>query len=122
MKIQFKFGSEIFTATLKDTPTAMKLKEALPCESKVETWGEEVYFEVPVSAALEPDATDVVEPGTVCFWSEGNALAIPFGRTPASRGDECRLVTKVNILGKIEGDAKRLAKVDAGQTAVVQTI
>ena len=119
-KIKLTFNSETFTAVLEDTPTAQKLLEALPCEAEVETWGEEIYFEVGVKSELEANATDVVDPGAVCFWVQGSSLAIPFGKTPASRGDECRLVTKVNILGKLEGDAKRLKNVKAGDGVKVE--
>ena len=71
-------GGEVL-ARLEETPTAQRLLEALPCASEASTWGEEVYFEVPVEAALEPDARQVVDPGTVCFWVQGRSLAIPFG-------------------------------------------
>lgn len=106
-------GGEIF-AQLQDTPTSSALISALPFESTASTWGEEVYFSAPLSVKLEPDARDVVEPGTVCFWVQGNSLALPFGPTPASRGDECRLVTRVNILGELEGDPQQLAKIADG--------
>ncbi len=108
-------GGEL-TAVLADTPTARQLIEALPCSSRAQTWGEEVYFSLPVAATLEADAVQVVDPGTVCFWVEGSSLALPYGPTPASRGSECRLVSKVNILGKLEGDPRLLAKVADGVT------
>jgi hypothetical protein len=73
-----------------------------------------------VEATLEPEARQVVEPGTVCFWVQGRSLAIPFGRTPASRGDECRLVTEVNILGRLEGDARALAAIKDGDRLEVE--
>jgi hypothetical protein len=81
-----------------------------------------VYFEVPVEAALAPDARQVVEPGAVCFWVQGSSLALPFGPTPVSRGDECRLVTEVNVLGRIEGDPKELGKVRAGEVIRVERV
>jgi hypothetical protein len=107
-------------AELKDTPTARALLDSLPCDSSANTWGDEVYFEVPVSAKLEADAQQVVDPGTVCFWVEGRSLALPFGPTPVSQRNECRLVTKVNILGKIEGDARALESVRSGDKISVQ--
>jgi len=64
----------------------------------------------------------VVEPGTVCFWVEGNALALPFGPTPVSRGDECRLVTSCNVLGAIEGDPRQLGKVRQGAAIRVELL
>ena len=111
MRIRISWSQGEVTALLKNTPTARRLMDALPRESDAHTWGDEVYFSVPVETELEPDARQVVDPGTVCFWVEGQSLAIPFGPTPISRGDECRLVTEVNILGKLEDDPSRLGSV-----------
>jgi hypothetical protein len=116
-KITIAWGSSLLEAELDDTPTARALVDALPFEGSANTWGEEVYFEVPVKARLEPDARQVVDPGTVCFWVEGNSLALPFGPTPVSKGRECRLVTEVNVLGRITGDPRLLKSVKDG-TAV----
>lgn len=80
------------------------------------------HFSLPVRASLEPNARQVVDPGTVCFWVEGNSLALPFGPTPVSRGNECRLVTKVNILGKLEDDPRRLSSVNDGDEITVVRI
>lgn len=110
------------TADLRDTPTVRQLLAALPCEAAANIWGEEVYFELPVRAASEPDAQQVVDAGTVCFWVQGSALALPYGPTPVSKGDECRLVTKCNVLGKIEGDPRQLKKVKDGATIRVERI
>lgn len=114
-------GGEV-TAYLRDTPTAGALLAVLPCQAQANTWGDEVYFEVPLKAPLEPDAQQVVDPGTVCFWVQGNSLALPFGPTPASKGDECRLVTRCNVLGKIEGDPRELNKVKQGTTVRVERL
>lgn len=108
-------GGEV-TANLRDTPTAKQLLAVLPREASANTWGEEVYFELPLEALLESDAQQVVDPGTVCFWVEGSSLALPFGPTPVSKGDECRLVTRCNVVGKIEGDPRRLKQVRQGVT------
>jgi hypothetical protein len=121
-KIRIRWPKGEVTATLEDTPTARKLLAALPCESKANTWGEEVYFSVPVKTQLEPDARQVVDPGTVCFWVQGSSLALPYGPTPVSEGEECRLVTAVNVLGRIDGDARRLAAVRDGSTVRVERI
>jgi hypothetical protein len=114
-------GGEV-TANLQDTPTAKQLVTALPCEGSAHTWGDEVYFEVPFKAVLESDAQQVVAPGTVCFWVQGSSLALPFGPTPVSKGDECRLVTPCNVLGKIEGDPRQLKKVKQGATIRVELL
>jgi len=115
MRLKFIFESLSLFASLNDTPTNQKLIKVLPEESAVHTWGEEVYFGMPVKAALEEDAKQVVDPGTLCFWVEGSSLAIPFGPTPVSKAGECRLVTRVNILGKLEGDPNLLKSVREGE-------
>ncbi len=121
-RIRISWPQNELAATLRDTPTVKKLLAALPCESSAQTWGDEVYFSVPVNSALEKDARQVVEPGTVCFWVEGQSLALPFGPTPVSEGYECRLVARVNILGKIDVDAKKLRTVKAGDRVRVEKI
>jgi hypothetical protein len=113
-RIRIAWPNGAASATLQDTPTARAPVAALPLKARAQTWGEEVYFEIPVKAALEPGAQQVVPPGTVCFWVEGGSLALPFGRTPVSEGDEPKLVTRCNVLGRIDGDPKQLASVRAG--------
>jgi len=119
-RIRISWPKGALTAVLRDTPTTQKLLAALPCESTANTWGEEVYFSVPVKAKLEPDARQVVDPGTVCFWVQGSSLALPFGPTPVSKADECRLVTEVNVLGAFEGDARKLKSVRDGDAVRVE--
>jgi len=114
MRIRIGFPRGEIFAELRDTPTAQALIDALPINSTASTWGEEVYFTTPVAVELESTARDVVDPGTVCFWVQGNALALPYGPTPASRADECRLVAKVNILGQVEGDPRELKHIRDG--------
>jgi len=120
MRIRITFGNLEFHAVLDETPTVSRLRRVLPCESRANTWGEEVYFRVPVEAQLEATATDVVEPGTVCFWVEGSSLAIPYGPTPASHADECRLVSRVNLLGRLEDQPSRLSRVASGDLVRVE--
>lgn len=120
VRIAWRAGEVI--ADLRDTPTAKKLLAALPCKTSAKTWGEEVYFGLPVKAQLEPDAQQVVDAGSVCFWVDGSALALPFGPTPVSRGSECRLVTKCNLLGKIAGDPRRLESVRDGDEISVEAV
>jgi len=114
VRIEISWESGRLTAIMNDTPTARLVWEALPHTASASTWGEEVYFELPVRAELEDDARQVVDPGTVCFWTGGNSLALPYGPTPASQGDECRLVTEVNVIGSIEGDPRALSSVRDG--------
>jgi uncharacterized protein len=118
-RIKISWPAGYLLASLRDTPTAAALLDALPCESSANTWGEEVYFSLPVKAKLEADAKQVVDPGAVCFWVQGSSLALPFGPTPVSQGDECRLVTKCNVVGAIEGDARTLAGVRDGDRVTV---
>lgn len=108
------------TATLRDTPTADRLVSSLPIESRANTWGDEVYFRVPFSAEAEPDAREVVEKGTVCFWLDGDAIALLFGPTPISEGDECRLISAANVVGMIDHDAEALRSVDSGDTIRIE--
>ena len=119
-KIRILAGKLQFEVALDDTPTAQALLEALPFESVAQTWGEEVYFEAPVNANLEPEARQTVEPGTVCFWVEGSALALPWGRTPISTDARPKLVSPCNVLGRILGDAQALAQVNSGDRVKVE--
>ena len=120
MQIRIQWPQGEITANLEDSPTSRALLYALPFESSANTWGDEIYFSVQLSADLEKDAQQVVDPGTVCFWMEGSALAIPFGPTPISEGNECRLITACNVLGKVEGDPKTLSSVISGAAISVE--
>ena len=122
MKLCLRFKSGKLEVELFDTPTARALLEALPFESRAQTWGEEVYFATPVRAALEKDARQIVDPGTVCFWTEGDAIALPYGRTPISTDERPKLASRCNVLGSIVGDPKRLAAVKGGETVRVEKL
>ncbi len=120
--IRIAWSGGAITVELRDTPTAKAVLAALPCQASANTWGEEVYFELPVKAELEPDAQQVVEPGTVCFWVEGSALALPYGRTPASKGTESRLVTRCNVVGKVVGEARQLRGIKDGAALRLEAV
>ena len=102
MKIRIAVSGHAFVVELKDTATSRALLEKLPFESKAQTWGDEVYFSTPVSAKLEADARQVVEPGTVCFWTEGDSVALPFGRTPISTDHRPKLANPCNVIGVLQ--------------------
>jgi len=122
MRISVSFQSLAVEVELADTPTSKALLDAMPFESKAQTWGEEVYFATPVSAKLEAGARQVVEPGTACFWTEGDALALPYGPTPISTDGRPKLASRCNVLGRIVGDPRRLAAVQPGQSVKVQRL
>jgi hypothetical protein len=121
MKLALRFKSARMEVELFETPTTKALVAALPFESTAHTWGEEVYFATPVTVALEREAKQVVEPGTVSFWTEGDALALPYGRTPASTDERPKLASRCNIVGKLVGDPRRLAAVKTGEKVVVES-
>lgn len=119
--LRIAFGELTVTVDLRDTPTAQAVLEALPFEAMAQTWGEEVYFTAPLRGLVrEPDARDVVELGEAAVWVEGSAIALGYGRTPVSRGDEIRLVAPVNVLGRAREDLRALAAVRDGDPVRVE--
>ncbi len=117
--VRFKAGAVEATAVLNDSSTADKVWEALPITSAGSTWGDEIYFRVPIEAE-EDEAQEVVNMGDVAFWPPGQALCLFFGPTPASRGDEIRPASPVNVVGRIEGDATIFKQVKSGATVTVE--
>ncbi len=113
-RIRFDFGALTLDAELLDTPTAKAIAAALPISSSVLTWGEEVYFDVPVEVKRETDARAVIVPGEIAYWPQGPAIAIGFGRTPISKGNETRLASPCNVFAKALGSVKVLGKVKTG--------
>lgn len=119
--IRVRAGAATLDIALDATPTAAALLKALPFQSIAQTWGEEVYFEAPVSVTLEAGARQTVDPGTVCYWVEGSSIALLYGRTPISGKDgKPKLVTPCNVLGRIVGDHRLLATVKSGDRIRVE--
>jgi hypothetical protein len=105
---------------LNEAETADLIWKGLPIESQINTWGDEIYFSIPIQAELEDTAREVVELGDMGYWPPGNAFCIFFGPTPNSRGDEIRPASSVNVFGKVVGDPKVLKGVRTGASVRVE--
>jgi uncharacterized protein len=112
-KIRITAGKVSATATLAESGTARALWDALPIEANGSTWGDEIYFSIPVRQP-EEDARETVELGDLGYWPPGTAFCIFFGPTPASRGDEIRPASPVNVLGRVDGDPLVFKQVASG--------
>ncbi len=102
------------TAELLETPTAKQIMQSLPLEASVNTWGDEIYFDVPLNLDLEPGARADVEVGELGYWPSGPAFCIFFGPTPMSAGEKPRAASEVNIFGSVTGDSTVLKSVSRG--------
>lgn len=120
MRVRIRWETGQIEGELNQSDTARAVYSALPCSARANTWGDEVYFPVGVSASLEPGARQVVEPGTICYWIEGSSIALPFGPTPISEGNECRLAAVVNVIGELDGDPSALSAVRDGDSILVE--
>lgn len=110
-QIAIRVGSLTMQAELNDTQTARQVADALPIRSGFSTWGDEIYFAIPIATELESDARDVVEMGDLGYWPPGNAFCIFFGPTPMSQAGEIRPASAVNLIGKVIGDATQFKAV-----------
>jgi hypothetical protein len=111
MKIKIKIGSLSMDAELNDTATATKVADALPITASFNTWGDEIYFSIPVNSQLDDSAKEVVEMGDLGYWPTGKAFCIFFGPTPTSSGGQIVPASAVNVIGKVSGDARLFKQV-----------
>jgi hypothetical protein len=106
-------------AQLNDTETAWAIWDALPVTASASTWGDEIYFGIPVTVDLE-NGQEVVALGDLGYWPPGHAFCIFFGRTPASRGDEIRSASAVTVIGKVQGDPTMFKQVRGGSPVTIE--
>jgi uncharacterized protein len=120
MNIHIRIGQLTMEAELNDTPTAQKIAGTLPIHASFNTWGDEIYFSIPVTAELDDSARDVVDMGDLGYWPPGKALCIFFGQTPMSRPGEIRPASAVNIVGKVKGDATQFKQVMGERQVILE--
>ena len=119
--IRITAGPVSVRATLSETATSAAIRAVLPIRGQASTWGDEVYFAIPVDAH-EDDARAVVNVGDLAYWPPGSAFCIFFGPTPASRGSEIRPASPVNVVGRVEGDATVFRQVRDGTPVLIELI
>jgi len=113
-RIRIHAGTVSMPAELNDSPTAAAIYSTLPLEAAAQTWGDEIYFPIPVEQRLDDTAAEIVAVGDLGYWPTGRAFCIFFGPTPASRGDEIRPASAVNLVGRVLADAKAFRAVRDG--------
>ena len=113
-KILIRSGEIEMGAELNDSPTALALFNALPLPAEVSTWGDEIYFQVPIDRQLDSTAAESVQVGDLGYWPPARAFCIFFGPTPISRKGEIRPASAVNLIGKVIGDARAFRAVRDG--------
>jgi len=118
-QIRIKAGSVIALAELYNTKTADAIWQALPLDGNIHTWGEEIYFSIPLKLELEA-GQEVVSSGDLGYWPPGSAFCIFFGPTPMSRGGEIRAASPVDVFGSLVDDPKVFRKVKDGEKVVVE--
>lgn len=121
-KIRILISDVKVEAELNESKTAQLVWEALPIEAKANLWGEEIYFSTPVKAGLEEGSREVVSAGELGYWPTGKAFCIFFGPTPASRGDEIRAASAVNVIGKVLSDPKVFRKAKDGVKIILEKV
>ncbi len=120
-RIRITAGAVSAPAELVDSPTGRAIAAVLPIRAEANTWGDEIYFPVPVNEKLDETAAEVVEVGDLGYWPTGKAFCIFFGPTPASRGNEIRPASAVNLVGRVLGDARRFKAVADGEPVEIES-
>jgi len=120
MRIAIRIGTLSMEAELNETPTAQKIAAALPLRASFNTWGDEIYFAIPVDADLDDSAQDVVELGDLGYWPPGKAWCIFFGQTPVSQSGKIMPASAVNVIGKVLGDATQFKTVMREREVIVE--
>jgi hypothetical protein len=121
-KISISVGHVSVEAEMLDTPTAGQILQALPFQSAANVWGDEIYFDIPLSLDPEPEARADVAVGDLAYWPAGPAFCIFFGPTPVSTGDQPRAYSPVNVFGRVIGDAKQFKSVSSGARVTVKAV
>jgi hypothetical protein len=122
VRIKISVGDKVFYAQLKNTPTATAISNALPIQSSANIWGDEIYFKVPVQAALEPEAKARVNVGDLAYWPSMPTFCIFFGATPVSHDGTPVAASAVNVFGRLEKvDLEQLRSVRDGEAVVIET-
>ena len=121
-QIKISTGNLTLTATLNELETANQLWESLPITGRVQIWGDEIYFSIPVNVEEELDSQETVRAGTVAYWPPGSALCLFWGPTPVSAPGEIRPASAVNVVGILDNDPTLLAQVPAGSEIVVEKV
>jgi len=119
-RITIGAGPVTMEAELNDTPTAQRIWEELPIVGRANTWGDEIYFKIPVAVEEAPDARAEVEVGELGYWPTGEAFCIFFGPTPASIDDAPRAASPVSVVGRVLGDPTEFRRVTAGSTVTLE--
>ncbi len=122
MRIRILVGDLSMDAELNDSSTAKKVAEALPLTASFSTWGEEIYFAIPVDAELDETAREVVELGDLGYWPTGSAFCIFFGQTPMSEPGKIVPASAVNIIGKVIGNAAKFKEVMGERNVTLEPV
>jgi len=121
-QIQISTGNLTLTATLNELETANQLWESLPITGRVQIWGDEIYFSIPVNVEEELGSQETVQAGTVAYWPPGSALCLFWGPTPISAPGEIRPASAVNVVGILDNDPTLLAQVPSEAEIIIEKI